>query len=214
MKITKLEHSGLAIEKNGKTLIFDPVEFTEKLPIFENVVAIIITHKHGDHLQPDKLAKILETNRNAKIFITPDAAEILPDAIIMKTGDSCEIGGFKLSFFGQNHAEIIKGQIPCDNFGVIVDDKIVNPGDSFDLPKATRPNILFVPLAAPWCKIAESVDFIKTAKPEIVIPFHDAVLSDFGRTVHENCLRSACDEIGTKFLSLAPNTSLDFPVLS
>ena len=60
MKITKLEHSGVTIEKDGKVLVFDPVEIMEKLPDFENVVAVIITHKHGDHYQLDKITEILK----------------------------------------------------------------------------------------------------------------------------------------------------------
>lgn len=65
MKITKLEHSGIALEKSGETLLCDPVEIQEKLPDFNNVVAIIITHKHGDHFQPEVIMKILAQNPNA-----------------------------------------------------------------------------------------------------------------------------------------------------
>lgn len=32
MQITKLEHSGMIVEKDGKKLVFDPVEFAETLP--------------------------------------------------------------------------------------------------------------------------------------------------------------------------------------
>ncbi len=52
MKITKLEHSGLAVEQGGQTLLCDPVEITEKLPEFGNIIAIVITHQHSDHFQP------------------------------------------------------------------------------------------------------------------------------------------------------------------
>lgn len=160
MKITKLEHSGLAIEKDGETLICDPVEFTQKLPTFHNVVAIVTTHKHSDHLQPEVLARILQDNPRAKVFATVDAAPSVNGAIVVRDGDTYNVGGFKLDFFGKDHAAIIPGQIPCENIGVVIDDKIVNPGDSFDLPNI-KPEVLFVPISAPWCKVSESVDFIK-----------------------------------------------------
>jgi len=32
MKITKLEHSGIIIEKDGKRVVFDPVEINGKIP--------------------------------------------------------------------------------------------------------------------------------------------------------------------------------------
>lgn len=208
MKIIKLEHSGIVIEKNGENLVFDPVEFTEKLPSFLNVVAIILTHKHGDHLQPEIISRILVANPGAKIFTTEDAAPAVNNATIVKAGDSHAVGGFKLDFFGKDHAAIIPGQIPCENIGVVVDEKVVNPGDSFDLPNI-KPEVLFVPIAAPWSKVSESIDFAKKAKPDIAIPVHDAVLSELGKKFNNNWLSKACDEIGAKLIVLEPNSSFE-----
>lgn len=210
MKITKLEHSGIVIEKNGENLIFDPVEFTEKLPSFLNVVAIILTHKHSDHLQPGVISRILVDNPEAKIFTTEDTSSAINNAIVVKAGDSCNAGGFKLDFFGKDHAAIISGQVPCENIGVVVDEKVVNSGDSFDLPD-TKPEVLLVPIAAPWSKVSESIDFVKKAKPGVAIPVHDAVLSELGKKFNNNWVSKACDEVGVKLVILEPNSSVDLP---
>ena len=207
MKITKLEHSGIIIEKDGENIIFDPVKFTKKLPEINNVVTIIITHKHSDHFQPEVIARILQNSPNAKIFTTADTAPNIENAISVKAGDSHDVGNFKLDFFGKDHAAIIPGQIPCENIGTAVDGRIVNPGDSFDLPDFT-PEVLFTPIAAPWCKISESIDYVKKAHPRVVIPIHDAVLSDLGKKFNENWLDAACSEIGAEFTSLVPNQSV------
>lgn len=208
MKITKLEHSGLAIEKGGEILVCDPVEFTQELPDFHNVVAIVITHKHSDHLQPEVLARVLQDNPEAKVFTTIDAAPSINDAIAIRNGDTYNVGGFKLDFFGKDHAAIIPGQIPCENIGVIVDDRIVNPGDSFDLPNM-KPEILFVPISAPWLKISESIDFIKKVRPRIVIPDHDALLSELGRTISNSWMKKSCDSVGANFTHLKPRGSIE-----
>lgn len=73
MDIMKLEHSGIAISKDGQTILCDPVEFTTKLPLFQNVVAIVITHSHNDHFQPNTINAILATNPTARVFtpLTP-----------------------------------------------------------------------------------------------------------------------------------------------
>lgn len=42
------------------------------------------------------------------------------------------LGGIELRFFGHNHAAIVPGKVPCRNIGVVVNEKLVNPGDSFD----------------------------------------------------------------------------------
>ena len=206
MKITKLEHSGIAIEKNGEILVCDPVEFIAKLPVFQNVVAIIITHKHSDHFQPEGVTRILQTNPSAQIFTTADTA--IEGATIVKAGDSASVGDFKLDFFGENHAAIVPGQVPCENIGVVVDDQIVNPGDSFDLPEI-KPGILFVPIAAPWSKVCESMDFVEKALPDLVIPFHDAVLSPLGSKFNNNWLGRACDDVGADLVLLNPNQSIE-----
>ena len=209
MKITKLEHSGAAIEKNGKLLVFDPVEFTEKLPELKNVAAVIVTHKHSDHLQPEIIARILSDNPEAKVLTTSDASVLIENAITVKSGDHYEIDGFSLDFFGENHAAIIPGQIPCENVGVVVDSVIINPGDSFDLPNV-RAKVLFTPIAAPWLKIAESMDYIEKARPEVVLPVHDALLSELGKMISNNWVQKACDDVGANLKELKPGESVEF----
>ena len=207
MKITKLEHSGIIIEKDGKQIVFDPVEFEEGIPELKNVVATIITHKHGDHLQPEVIARIRSNNLSAKIFTTSDTASLINGAVTVKAGDSFKIDGFKLDFFGKDHAAIIPGQIPCENIGVVVDDKVVNPGDSFDLPN-TKADVLFVAISAPWLKIVESMNYVKSVKPKIVIPVHDALSSEFGKSVNGNWMRKACDDVGAEYKELNPGKNI------
>lgn len=208
MKITKYEHSGLVIEKDGKVLVFDPVEFNEKLPEFTNVAAVVITHKHGDHCQPAVIEKIMAANPGAELITSRQTTETLPNASAVVAGDTRDVAGFQLAFFGRDHAAIIPGQVPCDNIGIVVDGLMANPGDSFDLP-ATPVKVLFAPIASPWNKVAETIDFVKGARPEVVIPIHDAVLSDLGMTFNCNWLKSACAEIGAECIVLEPGQSTE-----
>ena len=117
MKITKLEHSGIIIEKDGRRVVFDPVEIKGKIPKLENVVAIVVTHKHGDHLQPEVIARIRRDNPAVKIFTTSDTVSLIEDAISVKSGDSFEVDGFKLDFFGENHADIKSNSITHEQQG-------------------------------------------------------------------------------------------------
>lgn len=208
MQITKLEHSGIIIEKSGKKIVFDPVEFAETLPKLENVVAIIITHAHSDHLQPDKISAILDLNPTAKVFAPQDALELLPDATVAASGEEIEVDGFHLQFFGKDHAAIFTGKVPCANLGVVVDDVFTNPGDSLDLPDNTI-NVLCVPEAAPWEKISETVQYVKTAQPQVVIPVHNGILSDMGKTIYNNFLRNICEDLGITFAPLAVGETID-----
>lgn len=212
MKITKLEHSGIVFEKNGKKTVCDPVEFTEKLPEMENVVAVVITHKHGDHLQVDKLKIILEKNPEARVFTTQDNdIDVEPGKLEkVEAGVRWDLDGFELEFFGKDHASIIPGVVPCENVSVVVDGKFVNPGDSFDVPEALgEVEVLFVPSAAPWCKVSEGMEYIRTMKPKIAVPVHNAVLSSLGDGFNNNWLRVACEEVEAELKVLKAGESLE-----
>ncbi len=211
MKITKLEHSGLVLEKDDQKLVFDPVEFADTLPKLENVVAIIITHIHSDHFQPEKITEILELNPNAKFFAPEDVNAEISNLTLVAGGDVAEIGDFKLEFFSKDHASVFAGKVPCRNIGVVIDGQVLNPGDSFDLLDSTKPvPVLLVPEVAPWAKISESVEFIKVAKPKYVIPMHDGLLSKMGKDIYDNFLKGICENIGADFVPMLPGDVFDF----
>lgn len=216
MKLTKLEHSGVVLEKDGKKLVFDPVEFAATLPELKDVEVIIITHVHSDHLQPERLSAILNDNPNARIFAPADAAEVIANELgstnitIVAGGDSEEAGGFKLEFFSKDHASVVAGKIPCQNIGVVVDSKLTNPGDSFDLLELNGAvETLLVPEVAPWTKMSETMEFMKLAKPQIVVPVHDGLLSEMGKTIYDNLLRGTCESMDAQFASLGVGESID-----
>lgn len=213
MKFTKLEHSGCIIENNGKKLVCDPVEIEQKLPEISNVVAIVITHKHSDHFQIKNIESILDNNPKARIFVPEDfeVFEISGRPIEkVAAGAEWNMEDFNLKFFGNNHAEVIPGQVPCANIGVVINDTIVNPGDSFNRPTDTKkPKLLLVPSAAPWLKIYESIEYTRAMQPEIIVPVHNAVLSDFGSIVSNNCLKMICNETGVVMMALRTGESMD-----
>ncbi len=214
MRITKLEHSGLVLDKNGQKLVFDPVEFTETVPELDNVVAIVVTHGHGDHLQPEILSAIVDRNPNVKFLVPLDVeVDLVDSGQVEKVSAGVErvIGDFTLRFFGNDHAEIVPGKVPCRNLGVVVDDLLVNPGDSFDVPEMSgRVKVLCVPSAAPWCKVTEGMAYIEKVKPEIVIPVHNAVLSDLGNKFNNNWLGMACETNGSKLAPLVIGESIEY----
>lgn len=105
---------------------------------------------------------------------------------------------------------IVPGVVPCENIGVVVDGKYVNPGDSFDVPENFgEVKVLFVPSAAPWCKVPEGMDYIKSVKPKIAVPVHNAVLSDLGNGFNNNWLKVAAEEVGAELKALKVGESFE-----
>ncbi|MDR3151136.1 MAG: MBL fold metallo-hydrolase [Candidatus Peribacteria bacterium] len=83
------------------------MEYKNKLPDFENIDVIIITHSHFDHFQPKVIEKILSKNQNCKIFTTIDNASNILNSYAVKDGDMINVSEFSLQFYGNNHSEII-----------------------------------------------------------------------------------------------------------
>ncbi len=208
MKITKYQHSCVVAEKDDFRIVIDPGKWTTDLPDITGVVAIIITHEHGDHFSPKLVNRIQQQNPQAEVFATQTVTRQFKGSVPIKTGGRAEIDGFVIEFFGGQHAPIVDGISPCENFGVMIDDVFAYPGDSFSQPP-TRPQILAVPAAAPWMKIAESIDYIRAVKPVKVFPTHNAILSPIGQDLADNWLRKVCEEIGAEYISLRPGESIN-----
>lgn len=211
MKLTKFDHSTFYLEKDGRGILFDPVEYTAKLPVFNNLDAIIITHKHGDHFQPETLQNIRENNPNTKVYTTADNSESIADSIVAKPGQQIEVGNFTLNFFGSNqHAPIYNREIPCENLGVIVDGILANPGDSFDPLPNNNVKVLLVPISAPWLKVEDAIKYVETIRPEIAINAHDALLSKLGLNITNSWLNQKSEPVGTKYQFLLPGENIEF----
>jgi L-ascorbate metabolism protein UlaG (beta-lactamase superfamily) len=209
MIITKYDQSCVMLEKNGRCLLIDPVEFSTKIPVVENIDAIIITHMHPDHYQPEILEKFRLSNPDAKIFVAEDMIdEIKQPAQIASLDKDIQVGEFNLSFFGKEHASIVDNISPCKNFGVIIDGAFVNPGDSFADPSITKPNILFVAISAPWLKIGEVMKYIALLAPNKVIPVHDGLLSPLGHKIIDNLVKKVCDDMGAEYIPLSSGENI------
>lgn len=188
MKLTKYEHACFTVEKDDEVLVVDPGGYTTDFIAPENVVAVVITHRHGDHFDRDLLDSIIDKNPNALIIGPEDVIKQIEtfETRSVGAGDSVEIGGFNLEFFGGQHA-IIHPALPVDqNVGVLINDLIYYPGDSFAVPEGRSVDTLALPVAAPWLKISESIDFALALKPRFMFPTHDAILSIVGHNLVDN----------------------------
>lgn len=197
MNIVKYEHACFTVEKSGQLIIIDPGVFTTDFITPENVVAVIVTHEHADHLDLEQLAAIADKNPEVMIF-GPESVtaklESLPNHPVM-TGDVIEVGPFSLEFHGSHHA-IIHGSIPSiPNLGVLINELIYYPGDAFTLTHKPV-DTLALPIAAPWLKVSEAIDFMNLIKPRLAFPTHDKILSPEGKTIVDRLLDAKAQEQG------------------
>jgi L-ascorbate metabolism protein UlaG (beta-lactamase superfamily) len=210
MKITKHGHACLEVSNDSQTLIIDPGSYTEELTGLGNVVAVVITHKHDDHCDEAKIAKIKEANPNVQIFGTSEVAARLEGQKVTTVyhGDYYEVGSFKLEFFGDMH-QIIHRSIPLiQNTAVLVNGDLYYAGDSYT-PPDQKVKVLACPTSAPWLKVGDVMDFIQEVKPEICFPTHNALLSQLGHDLNNSRVKQVTEENGGEFRYLEVGQSLE-----
>ena len=189
MKLTKYQHACFTVEDEGKILVVDPGNFTNDFIAPENIVGVVITHEHADHFDHEQLAAIVDKN--------PDAIIIGHEAVVsqievfqtnaVNVGDTITVGPFDLEFFGGTHATIHESMPVPANLGVMINELVYFPGDSFTNPQKPV-DTLAIPASAPWMKISEAMDFLADIRPRLAFPTHDAILSDPGKGLSDRLL--------------------------
>jgi L-ascorbate metabolism protein UlaG (beta-lactamase superfamily) len=197
MKLTKYEHACFTVEKEGQILVVDPGGFTSDFIAPENVVGVVVTHEHQDHFDHEQIAAIIDKNPNAIIIGHNDIMKQI-EVFTTKSvaaGDTVEVGPFSLEFFGGEHAVIHPSMPVVANLGVMINDLLYYPGDSFTLPEKPV-DVLALPIGAPWLKISETMDFLTAVKPRLAFPTHDAVLSNIGKSLPDRMLTGFAESYG------------------
>jgi len=180
MKIKKIGHCCLVIETKGIRIMTDPGSFTTAQDEEKNIDIVLISHEHGDHFHVESLRKVLANNPEAKIITNSAVGKLLDAENIMyevlEDGGSMTLRDILFEGHGEHHAVIYKEIGQVQNTGYFIDDMLFYPGDALTDPKKTI-DILALPVAGPWIKTSEVIEYALQLHPKRVFPVHDAVLS-------------------------------------
>jgi L-ascorbate metabolism protein UlaG (beta-lactamase superfamily) len=212
MKLTKLVHACVKLEKDGATLVIDPGAFSEPAATLADADAVLITHEHFDHLDVDSLRAALTAKPDLEVWTNPAVAEQFADAKdrvhAVRHGDTFTAAGFSVHVYGEKHAEIHKDVPIIDNTGFVIDGEVFHPGDALTIPEDPVPTLL-VPVNGPWLKVAEMIDYFREVAPRQGFALHDGLLNDLGLAVQERWNAIAAQPTGASFTRLEPGTSLE-----
>lgn len=178
MNITKYGHCCLLVEIDGVRFLTDPGNYND-IPQVEGLHAILLTHEHQDHVHIPALKHVLADNPDVKIFTHEGVGKILSQEGIHYTSivdkEEVIVGGITISSHGTKHACIHPDLPLVQNTGFWIGKRLFYPGDSFYVPEV-QVEILALPVAGPWMKLEEAIEYAKDVKPKKVFPVHDGML--------------------------------------
>jgi L-ascorbate metabolism protein UlaG (beta-lactamase superfamily) len=213
MKLTKHEHACVVLEKDGASIVIDPGSFSAGAAgIIAGSEAILLTHEHFDHVNPDAINDALAARPELRVYAPAglrDTFAAHPDQFTaVAAGDSLRLGSFAVTVHGREHA-VIHPDIPVlPNVGYLVDGTLYHPGDAYFVPEEPVP-VLCVPTSGPWMKIGEAADFVRAVRPQQIIQIHEMLLSDIGQGLAGNLL-GANGLTGLPLLQLPAGGSVSF----
>lgn len=211
MIITKLSHCCLLIEVKELRILTDPGIYSDAQNDLENINLVLITHDHADHFHIESLKTVLKNNPNAKIISTQIVNDLLKaegiSAQIFKDGDSQTFKEILISAHGEVHATVHKELPRTQNIGFFIDSKLFYPGDAFIIP-GKQVDVLALPVAGPWMKLSEAIDYALQIKPKKAFNVHDAILKDqLGTTA--KVPKMLLEKQGIEFIELADGQSFE-----
>lgn len=180
MRLTKLGHACLHLTDGDASVLIDPGAFSGGFEELTGLSAVLITHQHFDHLDPQRIGALLAANPQALVVCDPDTAPQLAEqgiqAQVGTAGTVFDAAGLAIEVFGERHA-VIHPDIPgLRNVGYLVGGRFFHPGDSLTVPDK-RVEVLGIPTGAPWLKSGEAVDFLRAVNPGVAVPIHDRTLA-------------------------------------
>ena len=193
MKITKFGHccllidtsTTLSVRENGVRILTDPGTYSTQQSEVKNIDFVLITHEHQDHFHIDSLKAILKNNPQAKVITNKSVGTLLEKEgiafSVVEDGQSSNEKGVLIEGFGKDHALMHASILPIQNTGYFIANRFFYPGDAFTNPDK-QIEILALPVAGPWMKLPEAIDYALELKPKTCFPVHDGILKSPGST--------------------------------
>ena len=175
-------HGTLMFRFGGKVIHVDPVGREADYGKMPRADLILVTHEHGDHLDPTAIAAIRTSD--TRVIVSGSCAGRLEGAIVMENGERRTEAGIQIEAVpaynlmhrrpnGEPYHPKGAGNGYVLTFG---DKRIYIAGDSENTPemKALRAiDVAFLPMNLPYTMTPAMVaDAAKVFRPRILYPYH------------------------------------------
>ncbi len=182
LKITFIGHGTLMFDYQQKVIHVDPVSREADYSKMPEADLVLITHEHGDHLDPEALKLIRKDQTD--IVLTEACTEKVSGGIVMKNGDERTVQQLKIKAVpAYNIVHKRDNGQPFHPEGVgngyvvtFADKRIYIAGDTENIPEMKqlkKIDVAFLPMNVPYTMTPEMVaDAARAFKPKILYPYH------------------------------------------
>lgn len=185
ISLTYLGHACLLVETGAARLLLDPGNLTPALDGLGRIDAVLVTHGHPDHVDADQI-KRLTVGSTLPLYGPPDLADQVRDLDVAFTAvevGSFDVAGVEVVATQSLHETLYPGFPLPVNLGYEIAGRVFAPGDALSAP-SQQIEVLLAPLAGPWMKVSQGIDFARAVAPSVVVPIHDAGLAPAHRSLH------------------------------
>lgn len=186
MRITHLGHSAVLVEVSDQRILLDPGNFSDGWHSLTDLDAVVITHQHPDHVDPEHVPALLAANPQARVYVEPQVVGKVPlvGARPIAADSTVELGGVTISAVGGLHAVIHRDIPRIGNVGIVISASggptLFHPGDSLsEVPQGV--DIVAIPAYGPWAALKETIDFVRAVGAPQGFLIHEGLLNDRGR---------------------------------
>ncbi|MEU8378026.1 MBL fold metallo-hydrolase [Streptosporangium sp. NPDC048865] len=210
IRLTKLGHACVRLEKDGRGLVIDPGVMTPETGAVTGAEAVLVTHEHFDHFDPERLRAAVAEDPHLAVYTCPGVARHLADlgdrVQVVRQGDVLPIAGFEVTVVGEKHHFSHPDVPPVDNVGFVVDGEVLHPGDALTVVDVPT---LLVPGQAPWMTVPDMIAYLRTMTPRRAYAIHDGLINEWGVKVLEGVLAGEAGRLGADIRRLAPGESVE-----
>ena len=182
LRITFIGHGTLLFAFGDTIVHVDPVSREADYTKMPEADLILVTHEHGDHLDPAAIAAIRQ--EGTTVILTGKCAPAVPGGIVMKNGDVRTVEGLKIEAVpaynivhkrptGEPFHPRGEGNGYVITFG---GTRVYVAGDSENVPEMKQLKdiaVAFLPMNLPYTMTPEmAADAARAIRPKILYPYH------------------------------------------
>lgn len=182
LEITFIGHGTVMISFNDYIIHIDPVSAEADYSILPDADMILVTHDHGDHLDPSAISKIIK--KGTVVICNNSSASRIDNPMVMKNGETIEVDGITVEAVPAYN--IVNQRSAGNPFhprgtgnGYILGfggKRIYIAGDTENIPEMSnfgKIDIAFLPMNLPYTMTPEMVsEAARVLNPVVLYPYH------------------------------------------